>query len=215
MSGIVDIVNIALSHLGDEAEVISISPPDATIQATQAGRFFPIARDRLLEAHPWTFAIARQALALVVAPAPSEWLYAYALPNQCLKPRAVYNATALDDSASDDFIVESDADGNLVLYTNTVNAVLRYTRVVEDTTKFTPGATAALSRLLAHYLAGPIIKGATGEQIATAQLKLYAIELADAKTLDSNTDKRSNYRTRQPDAVLARGAYGGAYRWFP
>lgn len=208
MPGIIDICNLALAHLGDEAEVIEINPPDGTSQAAQCGRFYPLCRDQLLEMHPWTFASVRISLALVAAGAPSEWLYAYALPAKCLKPRAIYRPEATEDERGEDFIVESDADGNAVLYTNVEEAVLRYTRLVEDPTRFTPGFAAALARLMASDLAGPIIKGTTGMQVAQAQLKWFAIELASAKALDANTGQRSAYRNRVPDAIKARGNYG-------
>lgn len=215
MASVVDIVNLALSHLGDEAEVISITPPDGTAQATQAGRFYPLARDLLLEMHPWTFAMVRVTLAPVAAGAPSQWAYAYALPVKCLKPRGVYAPDALDDAQSEDFIVEIDADGNSVLYTNVENAVLRYTRLVEDPTKFTPGFVMALGRSLASYLAGPLIKGTTGEQVAQQQLKIFMVELANAKTQDSNTDKRSTYRNRLSSTEAARGGpmWRGSEGW--
>ena len=206
MAGVIDICNLALAHLGDEAEVIEIDPPDGTEQAAQCGRFYPLCRDQLLEMHPWTFAMSRKTLALIAAPAPSEWRYAYALPALCLKPRAILAPTATDDSVSDDYIVEADPDTGLsVVYTNTEDAVLRFTRLVEDTTRFTPGFVAALARLMASDLAGPIIKGTTGIQISQAQLKWFAIELANAKIQDSNTGHRSIYRDRVPDMIKARG----------
>jgi hypothetical protein len=205
MASVVDVCNTALSHLGDEAEVISITPPDGTTQSSHCGRFYPIARDKLLEMHPWTFATVRVSLAVVAAGAPSEWTYAYTLPAKCLKPHAVYRPDALDDSRGEDFIVESDSDGNSIVYTNVADAVLRYTRLVEDSTKFTPGFVVALARLLASYLSGPIVKGTTGIQVAQSQLRIFALELADAKTQDSNTGQRSNYKNRLSSTELARG----------
>jgi len=205
MASDVDICNLALSHLGDEAQVIAISPPDGTIQAAHAGRFYPIARNQLLEMHPWSFATVRVSLAVDAAGAPSEWLYAYALPAKYLKARSVLAADAIDDARGEDYIVEADPDGNQILYTNVENATLRYTRIVDDTTKFTPGFTTALARLLATMLAGPIIKGTTGIQVAQSHMKLFAFELANAKTQDANTGQRSNYRNRLSDAEIARG----------
>lgn len=208
----VDICNLALSHLGDEAEVISITPPDGTIQAAHCGRFYPIARNTLLEMHQWTFATVRTSLALTVAAAPSEWEYAYAMPSNVLKPLAVYLPTAAQDGRGEDYIVESDASGNQVIYTNVEQAVFRYIRLAQDTTKFTAGFTTALARLLASYLAGPIIKGATGMQVSQAHLKWFAIELANARAMDANSGQRSEYRNRVPDMIRARQDVGGLAR---
>lgn len=216
MSSEVDLCNLALSHLGEDAEVIAIDPPDGTILAAQCGRFYPIARDALLEMHPWTFATVRASLALTVAAAPSEWGFAYALPALCLKPNAIYRPDAIEDGRGEDYIVESDPDGNGVIYTNVADAVIRYTRGIEDTTKFTPGFAIALSRLLASYLAGPVIKGSTGIQVSQAQLKWFTIELGTARTEDSNRGQRSTYNRRISDVQRSRGVSGSdAYTRYP
>lgn len=209
----VDICNLALSHLGDKAQVIDINPPDGTIQAAQCGRFYPIARNQLLEMHPWTFAMRRVALALPPTTPPSEWLYAYALPADCLKPRAVYASEGAQDGRGFDYIVESSADGR-VLYCNVEDAVLRYTQLVQDTTQFTSGFVTALARYLASMLAGPIIKGTTGMQVSQAQLKWFGIEFGVARADDANSTQRSEYQTRIPDMVKARGIppYSGIRR---
>ncbi|MGJ7508681.1 hypothetical protein [Variovorax sp. GT1P44] len=205
MASVIDVCNLALSNIGDEAEVIAITPPDGSIQAAHCGRFYPVARDQMLEMHPWTFATVRVSLALVAAAAPSEWSFAYALPAKCLKPRAVYRPDALEDGRGEDFIVEVNPDGDSVVYTNVENAVLRYTRLVEDPTKFTPGFVIALARLMSSMLAGPILKGTTGIQVSQAQLKWFGLELASAKAMDSNTGQRSTYSRRIPDIQRARG----------
>jgi hypothetical protein len=92
-----------------------------------------------------------------------------------------------------------------VLYTNVETAVLRYIADVDDTTKFSPSFTACLARLLASYLAGPIIKGETGANVGAAQLKLFAGEYATATKLNANVGKRDAYQTRLPDWIAARG----------
>lgn len=214
----VDICNLALANLGDKAQVTDINPPDGSIQAAQCGRFYPIARNALLEMHPWTFATRRVTLALQVTTPPSEWLYAYQLPADCLKPRAVYTPDDLQDGRGWDYIVESDGDGNRVLYTNVEDAILRYTRLVQDPTQYTPGFVSALARLLASYLAGPIIKGTAGIQVSQAQLKWFQIEFGNARAADANSTQRSEYRDRIPDMVKARGippysGYGPYYGW--
>lgn len=94
MASEIDICNLALGHLGDDATVSSISPPEGSIQAEHCARFFPIARDLTLEAHEWGFATRRANMAMLgsaatsdigatgIAP-PPEWLYVYQLPSDC------------------------------------------------------------------------------------------------------------------------------------
>jgi hypothetical protein len=61
----VDICNLALGHIGDSATVSSINPPEGSAQAEHCSRFYPIARDSLLEMHNWGFATKRTNLALL------------------------------------------------------------------------------------------------------------------------------------------------------
>ena len=49
MASEVDICNLALGHLGDNATVASLNPPEGSVQAQHCARFYPIARDALLE----------------------------------------------------------------------------------------------------------------------------------------------------------------------
>ena len=72
MASVVDICNLALGHLGDPATVSSIDPPEGSAQAQHCARFYPIARDSLLEMHSWNFSTYREALAHLQ---PAEWIY--------------------------------------------------------------------------------------------------------------------------------------------
>lgn len=212
MSSDVDICNLALSHLGDEAEVAAIDPPDGSAQAVHCARFYPMARDALIEAHPWTFATKRVAVAEVTNELSDDWAYAYALPSTCLRPlAALYPGAPAQlfgqdtDDGSHPYIVEASQDGGLVLYTNLQTPMLRYIDRIEDTGRFTPGFVISLSRLLASYLAGPVLKGKEGRAEAQNQLKLFDFEYRKAAAVNANTGKRSNYQTRLPGFIAARG----------
>ncbi len=216
MASVVDICNLALAHLGDEATVSSIDPPEGSAQAEHCARFYPIARDTVLEAHDWNFASTRGVLALVGSAWPS-WAYCYELPTGCVRAISVLPPGALNDysvgypvSGADlgypgsrlvphgalympqEFSIETGendgnkADDRRLLYTNQQNAVLRYTRRVDDTTRFSPLCVDALSRLLASYLAGPVIKGTEGVSVAQAQLQAYRAIISQATVSDSN-----------------------------
>lgn len=204
MSSVTDICNLALAHLGDEANVVSITPPDGTVQAQHCARFYPMARDAVLQAFPWTFATRRIALSSVVNPTSDDWRYAYALPNQFLRPlqAMVPGVPAMNfgagdtDTGSFPYLVESAEDGSLLLYTNQEMTSLRYTARVSDTTKFPPLVVIAISRLLAAWLAGPILKGDTGIKVSQAQLKWFELEMGKATQADASIGRRdlSHYR---------------------
>ena len=186
MASEVDICNMALGHLGDTATVASINPPEGSAQAEHCARFYPIARDSLLEMHFWNFAMKRGILAQVENTWP-EWQYAYAVPGDCLNPISVLPQDAADDYATkfvptdtpfwahnyspviaagryvpQPYSIEMDDSGQQIILTNVENATLRYTRYVADPTQFSPLFVMTLSWHLASMLAGPIIKGDIG-----------------------------------------------------
>lgn len=227
MSSVIDVCNLALSHLGDEATVASIDPPEGSAQAGHCARFYPMARTALLTKFTWSFATRRADLALTSNPALSGWEYVYALPNNCLKPLAVrapadasqaFLASLIGrdisgmypyghpDNDHKQFAVESDSTGALVLYTNIENAVLGYIHDTTDTTRWTPLAILALARLLASYLAGPLIKGDDGIRAAQAQYKIFTdIDLPAATMDDSQRVQQHVYHDVTPSSVAARG----------
>jgi hypothetical protein len=212
MASITDICNLALAHLGDPAEVTSIDPPDGSVQASHCARFYPIARDEVLEMHPWHFAVKRADLAEVDNAYEDDWSFAYALPSGCLRPLSCLlpgvpeRFLSIDtDAGTHPYIVEAADDGTLVLYTNVETATLRYIARITDSTKFTPGFVTCLARRLASYLAGPIVKGANGAKTAQEQMRIFAAEYAKAAAMNANVGRRTTYQTRRPDFLAARG----------
>lgn len=206
MAAEVDICNLALAYLGDEANVASINPPDQSAQASHCARFYPQARDELLEMHTWQFATTRAALALASNPS-SSWQYAYAAPANVLNYLAVLDPSATGDysmqaplayvaNASGQpglgvyspqpYVVETAADGSEIVLTNQQNAVLRYTLSMSDTTKFSPTFVEALARLLAAKLAGPLLKGEVGRQEGQAQMGWFTRAFEKAVESDAN-----------------------------
>ncbi len=213
MASEVDISNLALAYLGDEATVASISPPDGSAQAAHCNRFYPIARDTLLEMHSWGFATRRASLPLLAATPPSQWDYAYAQPADAVNLLAIYDPAAADDVGMpiimanmpygatqagqsiftpQPFVSETLADGTDVIYTNQINAVLHYTALITDTTKFSPLFIEALSWLLASKLAGPLLKGQVGAEAAIRCMQAFNGWFAKATVSDANQRRSTN-----------------------
>lgn len=207
MASEVDHCNIALSHIGADAQISSISPPDGTREAGYCARFYPIARRRLIDDFVFSFTKHRVKLAEVDNPS-TIWAHAYALPSDCIQPLRVlqlnylaglatalltfpiatytnYNWTVIDglyaERGSSLFEVEGD-----ILLCNEPEATLLYKRDVKDTTKFTAMFSEALSMLLAGYLAGPVIKGTEGAKIGASWLQRGLEAAARAETNDGN-----------------------------
>jgi hypothetical protein len=164
---------MALSHIGSDARVSSINPPDGSAEAGHCATFFDQVRTELLEPGAWAFSLKRSALAQVTNIS-DAWLFAYAKPSDCLRPVRVLRAGAGDDAQGANFILEGDA-----LFSNEEDAVLLYARDVTDTTKFTASFTGAFAYLLAAYVAGPIIKGSEGMRVSDA-MRQRAMSLAEA-----------------------------------
>jgi hypothetical protein len=181
----IDICNLALSRLGDDATVSSLYPPEGSMQAEHCARFYPVARDALLEMHAWGFATRRAQLAQLSGSWP-QWAYAYALPADCMVAVAVLPQGATDDMQAQDFKREAGPNGSAVLLTNQPAATLIYQARVADSTKFSPLFIDTLAWLLASYLAGPILKGDAGMRAAQQFYGAALQSLGRAATSDAN-----------------------------
>lgn len=198
MPSVVDICNLALSHLGDSATVASIDPPEGSAQAEHCARFYPMARDRLLEAHPWGFTIKRVQGANLTSET-NAWDYAYAHPADALRVIAVSSADVTDDvnylpssnenavaNTPQPYVLEVLADNTPVIYTDLQDAVITYQARIEDSTKYPPMFVLALTWELASMLAGPVIKGKEGRDEAVRCAQMAQSYLTQAVTSDAN-----------------------------
>lgn len=206
MSSDVEICNMALSHLGDSATVASIDPPEGSSQAEHCARWYPVARDSLLEMHDWSFSLSRVVLAPVTNIWP-EWRYAYARPSNASKIISVLSIDAQSDftigyrstdwcgfgrggsqtvvETPQDFTCETDADGQEIIYTNMPNAVARFKRDSVDTSRYSSLFRDTLGWYLASFLAGPVLKGDSGIAAAGKMMQAAMGILAQAKMLDA------------------------------
>lgn len=185
MASEVEICNLALGHLGDTATVASLDPPEGSAQAEHCARFYPIARDMMLQAHAWNFATRRIQLAQL-GEAPYGWTYAYARPFGALDIFDIQFPETKDyQQQSYPFVCESNDEGDEVIYTDVENAVARYTVQVTDTNKFPPLFVLALSWQVAAMLAGPILKGDTGAAEAKRCAQMAQAYLNEAKAADA------------------------------
>lgn len=210
MASDVQICNMALSHLGSEARVASISPPDGSVEAGHCATFYDIARTELLEPGNWAFSLKRAALAQVTNPS-TVWAYAYAKPADCLRPLRILRPSIAITVFTQDLYAEPhtddrdsapyDIEGQVIL-TNEPDAVLVYVQDVTDSTKFTTSFTSTFSYLLASYLAGPIIKGTDGMRIGDS-MRQRAMSIADVSATAS-ANASSAESVAQPSIVAVR-----------
>lgn len=200
MAAAVDIGNLALAHLGDDASVTSFDPPEGSPQAEHLARFYPIARDSLLEQHAWSFATRTDEL-VATTYAVDGWDYAFALPTGVLRPLHLYT-TGGRASPSLEFDLEIGPSEQQVILASVDVASLRSIVRVTDTTKFSPLFVETLSWLLASMVAGPLIKGNSGRTAAKLCWDTYLARFAEARTSDAN--KSVVRPTLAPDWITAR-----------
>lgn len=199
MASAVDISNTALSHLGADAVVTSLSPPDGSVEAGHCARFLPIARQAALVTHNWNFARKRVALALLTNDS-QEWTYRYQLPSDCLRARKVLSLDDVDMPERNGALFDIEGEA---IYTNQEIATLVYTKDVTDTTKYPADFVQGLGMLLAGYLAGPLIKGSEGMKISDAWIERGLSLMRRVAAFDSSSGKETSEFTPGSIAVRA------------
>lgn len=232
MASDIDICNLALARLGDEANVSSINPPDQSAQANYCARFYPMSLASILDDHNWGFATKTATLALVTN-SNSLWDYCYEVPSDMNNIIAVFDyqaegdvnyggnnsGTGINDlygqGSADSYInraashgnqqafsLEADALGNNLLYTNQASALLKYAAFVTDASKFPPSFVDALAWKLASNLAGIIVKGDVGVSASIKCIQAYMAALKSAK--ESDTQNRKVFPAPAPAGIAAR-----------
>ena len=190
MPSVVTICNLALAHLGDSATVSSIDPPEGSAQAEHCARFYPVALNLLLEAHPWNFASKRVKPALL-AQQSSVWRYSYALPQDALSVIALLPQGATDDYEAHGVRVPVEyqleqVGGATVILTDLPDAELRYLSRAIDSERYPAAFVEALAWKLAALLAGPLLKGDAGMKMGQSCEEMAAHYLMLARGQDSN-----------------------------
>lgn len=213
MGSYVDIANLALSRLGDDATVASLDPPEGSAQAEHCARWIPICRDMMLEMHNWKFSRTRKLLALTEA-SYSSWEFVYAAPGNMVRFLGVlrdgYTNDVSDLSAEYDMEVDPDTGDQLIL-TNIELATGLYTMQVTDPAKFPPLFADALVWFTASYVAGPLLKGDEGMAAAKACFAGFMTALAKAAASDA---QQSRIRLdARPPWIDARGFAGRYAPW--
>lgn len=195
--------NMALGEIPDapvQAE------DERSLQARECARYYPQCVAELLEAHEWSFANKRVALAGIDNDRPNEWAYAYALPIDLGSPRRIIvpgweplGWGCLADWA-EMFLTEGGT-----LYANAEVATLEYGAVTISETMMPPKFVRALYTDLASRLAMPLQKN---RELRGDLIKLYEVEKERAIADDLNRQPRN-----VPDVVPAAGIARHAGDW--
>lgn len=208
----VDICNLAIGFLGNTGRIASINPPEGSALAGWCKDFYPMARDALLNMRDFTFNTTWTTPAGMSVTG-TQWQYCYALPKNTLTVVGVYPSEE-DTSYPADFgyvrkhsqpySLETASDGTVVIYTNVEDAQILRTIKVTDTSKFSPLAVIACARLLASYLAGPVIKGEAGTKESVNQLKIFYDLFKATVERDANQESDDVSLTYRSPSIMAR-----------
>lgn len=208
-----EVANMALSLVGETTRVFSIDTRlDQSAQAAECAKFIGVAINELLEGYAWSFATVTKALiAVTIDAVRADWIYAYALPSNLAVPLAVLQPgqTTLDDSVPTElapywrapqansnsttlgykYAIERNANGQLVLYTNIADAVLRYAVRVSAAQQWPMKFKVAVAHKLAAFLAGPFVKGEAGIALAAKLGALADMKAGGAAANDANRNE--------------------------
>jgi hypothetical protein len=202
-ASVVQICNLALSHLG-AAAIVSLTENSA--EGIACNLHYETCRDSVLRDYPWNFATKRVALAELSETPPAGWSHVYSLPTDCLRAREIVNPAGTDPIK---FLIESNAAGTArVLLTNQAQATLLYTAAVSEVTMFDPLFVDALAWKLASMVCIPLTRDRNIMQMCQT---MYINVLAQAQTADANEGQVEP--PREADWIAARGI-GDTISWW-
>lgn len=181
MSGKHEICNLALTLLG--AEPIQ-SFEDGSNEGTYCANVYETAVRQVLEDHPWNFAEQVVSLATDAEPYRPDFAFSYNLPTGCIAPRGLLTPDGRPSC------YKYKISGNK-LCTDQPDAWLVFTARAPEQL-FSPKFRTALSKYLAHLLAGPITES---EAKMREWYAVYREELTIARNRDSQKDSPEQFDT--------------------
>lgn len=131
MASEADICNIALLRAGTSETISGLDQQNK--QGRVANTFYAMTRDVVLADFDWNFARKRVALTPSGEAPPTNWTFAFALPNDCLRPRRLVVAGARAPKVPQRIPYEI---SGRVLFTDEPNPELIYTRQVDESGLF-------------------------------------------------------------------------------
>ena len=173
----------AVGHVGQTGKVRIADPDEDTSDARTVRTFYDAALDAFLEEAWWSFATAYENLGEATTDPPEFWAYTYVMPTDLVSPRRIISFAPEDIIP---FEEGNDEDDLAVLWCDTREAQLEYTKRVENFNQWSPLAFRAFSLFLAIEIA-PSYTG--GTKVQELQF-LYDIALDKAQAASANRQER-------------------------
>lgn len=137
---------------------VFVTPEDGSLEADQCDLFYEDVLRQVLRAAPWQEAKSHERLALAVERSlVTEWqagdpdpgyLFAYEPPADMVNPRFL--------TTFERFTIGNVDNAQKMIMANTEDAILVYTRLVDDPTEWSSDLRLAVSSALAAYVAWPL-----------------------------------------------------------
>lgn len=211
MPSAVETCNLALSHVGAYG-IQALS--DRTKEARECNRLYDPSRRAMLEAHDWSVARKREALALR-SETYSGWDYAYSWPTDCIAPRKIYDESGsltgtVYDPENDTYyqagkvkfeVAVNDDLNRRIILTDKEDAELIYTADLEDVNLFTSLMVQAHAYRLAADLAIPL---RADSKLGQQMLNAFNSLVATAQAVNANAEQKDPKNTIS-DFQKARG----------
>lgn len=186
-ASVLDIWNMALSHLGSSFEVNDIAESSKEAQACR--RFYEPCVEELLRDASWPFATRFIELAAVpVNTNDIEYAYAYRYPAGVVTVRRLLNGASRLETNTNKirYRIGEDDEGKLIFtdFTDDAGVFAEVTYLVTESGRFSPDFTKALSFWLAHNI-GPRVANDKTKLIDRAETSYYrAIAKAKANAFN-------------------------------
>ena len=177
----------------------SIENPNSTDnKAVLLNNYYTLARDYVLKDFDWNFANVFRSLALnAEVESYGKFKYCYDYPNDCICARDVFEEFSYQMQP---FSIASLQNGTKVILTDIPNAVLRYTKRIENETVFTSEFSLALAYYLASLVAGVLVGSIQKGELAFEKYNKF---LSHARLL--NAREGLDEKISNDDYLSARG----------
>jgi hypothetical protein len=195
MASVIRICNLALSAVGVQQEIASIT--EGSTEANRCDLWYETCRDMVLRAFNWPFARRYEALGLVEADPNTEWGYAYRYPSDCLAIRRVVGIGRSDPTRLP-YQISSDASGKLI-FSDIEDMVILMTARIEDSEQFDPVFVSMLANLLGAKIGPGLARDA---KLVEQAYGAYLTELATARAEAGNEEGQDPLR--EAESVQAR-----------
>tara|TARA_R110002110_G_scaffold158976_2_gene356606 strand:+ start:3485 stop:7765 length:4281 start_codon:yes stop_codon:yes gene_type:complete len=211
-----EVCNMALSYLGEPGRMVNVDT-DTSREAELCRQFLPLARDELLERHPWDFALRSVKPTKRSASPRVDYRYAYDYPEGIasvlglVRSDVSYNYKTMGTTGQHEYTVELDDNGDRMVLTDLDEALMLYVAKVTDPTKWSTTFTSALAWRLVFHLAGAILKGEEGSKKALAATEMAERALRTATKHDSDNKRDVDISNHVP-TFLRHRSNPGSYR---